>query len=111
MAKKDITDLLERSVLLEERVGLTFEGLLVLFDNTGYRAEPRIDLLGEVVARDGDRFKADAMVQFVFLNSNDQVIGVINRPISEGDAGYEAFQDSAELEGVPVKIKLMIASR
>jgi hypothetical protein len=111
MARRDVTGLIERDPGQEEQAGIRLEGLLAVLDETGYRGEPSLVVLGEVVAREGGRFESDARIQIVALNSQDQVVGVTSLSVDQGDAGYVAFEESAGLQGLPARIKVVVSSR
>src|SRR5215207_5073792 len=93
MARRDVTGLLERDLEQEERSGI------------------RLEVLGEIESRRGDRCPNDARIQIVALNDKDQVIGVMSTSVSKGDPGYEAFEEGAGLQGLPARIKVVTSSR
>ncbi|AWN39851.1 hypothetical protein [Methylobacterium durans] len=111
MTKREVTDLLERDPGQEERAGIRLEGLLAVLDETGYGGEPRLEILGEIVSREGDRFPMNARIQIVALNEKDQVVGRMEMAASQGDPGYEAFEESTGLQALPARIKVVISSR
>ncbi|WP_151001973.1 hypothetical protein [Methylobacterium soli] len=102
-----MTDLIERQPALEERAGIRFEGLLAILDEEGYAGEPRIEMLGEIVAHPGEKFASNVNVQFVCLNEKRQVLGTQYTSVSEGAYGYEAFQESVDLKGELAIIKIV----
>ena len=107
MAKLDVTDLLERDPSQEERAGIRLAGLLAVVDESGYAGEPYLEVLGEVLTGQGDRFPCGARIQCVALNDRDQVVGVIERSVSQGEAGYEAFDEGTKLQAMPHRIKVV----
>ncbi|GEP07937.1 hypothetical protein [Methylobacterium oxalidis] len=111
MARREVTDLLERDPRQEERAGIDLEGLLAVLDETGYRGDPRLEVLGEIVSSRGGRFPNDARIQIVALNDKDQVIGLADTSVSQGDPGYEAFAEAIELQGWPTRIRIVVSCR
>lgn len=107
MAKREVTNLLERDPEQEELAGIRLGGLLAVVDETGYRGEPRLEVLGEIVSSQGDRFANDVRIQIVALNGKDQVVGVLDVSVSRGDHGYEAFEEGRGLQGIPTRIKVV----
>ncbi|MER2269268.1 hypothetical protein [Methylobacterium oxalidis] len=111
MAKREVTDLLERDPEQEEQAGIRLGGLLAVLDETGYGGEPRLEVLGEIVSGLGDRFASDVRIQIIALNDKDQVIGLAGTSVSQGDPGYEAFAEATELQGRPSRIRIVVSCR
>ncbi len=87
MAKKDVTDLIERLEAFEDRSNVTLEGLFAQVDKNGY-----VRVNGELHPRDGTELDQDIEVVATVYDSSGRVLAVANHRFHRDEFfGFEAF--------------------
>lgn len=104
MAEKDMTDLIERLEVFEDRVGVNLEGLYAGLDED----IEWIDLNGEVHPREGTELNGDIELVATVYDSSGRVVTTSSQHFdSDSFFGFEVFSLALEVKGLkPARIRV-----
>ena len=107
MAKKDVTDFIERMERFERRAGVRLEALSAFADS--FEGEHTVVVRGEAHAITGDSLPHDVNVQISLLDKAGRVVGTGTVYLySDSFFGFETIDASVDLSGISLaKIRIV----
>lgn len=104
MAKRDITNLIERLEAFEDRLGVTLEGLFASIDED----TEWIDLNGEIHPREGTELSEDVELIATAYDSAGRVVETSSDYFdAESFFGFEVFSFTLRVDGIqPAKVRI-----
>lgn len=103
---QDLTNIIERLDIFEERAGVQFKGLtarLSLYDSGRY-----VHVYGELHSRNGEKLEKDVRVNVLLYDSSGCVLTIRDKDFSQSDFfGFEPFDFELGFKiGIPSKIRI-----
>lgn len=109
MAFKEITNVVERMEILEERAGIQVQGIMATVDIESNDGEYYVQLRGEVIATARTPLGWDVDVTINVYNAKAQVCGTAAIYLGNDDfIGIETIDSFISCKGYPAKIKIFI---